>query len=155
MEIIINNNNVNFEIMDDIYTIKNFLLFISYISSETWYIGGLCIILYMIYKKYITEFTKYNTISIIKKESIHDALDNLEKDDNDFFERLSFIIRSYLEDSERVPFATKKTPNNICGDSDVREFQNILTECMHIIYAGKSRDKNIKQEMIQRVRKII
>jgi len=129
--------------MTDIYTIKNLLHFLPYLKEETWYMIGIGIIVYVIYIGYFIAFERYykmqNNLHIIlpEEKSIDDLLGDLKIDDVDFFERLSFIIRSHLEDSEQVPLATKKTPKDIHGKFVSKEFQKILTECMHAAYAEK------------------
>lgn len=147
--------------MTDIYTIKNLLNFIPYLKRETWYMIGIGIIVYAIYIGYLIVFERYykmqsNLQDILpEKKSIDDLLSNLEIDDVDFFERLSFIIRSHLEDSEQVPLATKKTPKDIHGKFVSKEFQKILTECMYYEYGNQQADNEMKKKLIEKVRKII
>ncbi|OIP54673.1 hypothetical protein AUK10_00465 [Candidatus Gracilibacteria bacterium CG2_30_37_12] len=147
--------------MTDIYTIKNLLHFLPYLKEETWYMIGIGIIVYVIYIGYFIAFERYykmqNNLHIIlpEEKSIDDLLGDLKIDDVDFFERLSFIIRSHLEDSEQVPLATKKTPKDIHGKFVSKEFQKILTECMHAAYAEKGGDNEMKKKLIEKVRKII
>jgi len=105
--------------MTDIHTIKNLLYFIPYLKVETWYMLGIGIAVYAIYIAYLIAFERYyktqqNIPDIApEKESILHILNGVEIDDTRFFEKLSFIIRSHLEDSEQVPLATKKTPRDI------------------------------------------
>lgn len=100
--------------MSDIHTIKNLLNFFPYLKEETWYMLGIGIVVYTIYIAYLIVFERYyktqnNTLKSPEKKSIWEALNSLSVEDACFFERLSFIIRSHLEDSKQVPLATKKT----------------------------------------------
>ena len=147
--------------MTDIYTIKNLLHFLPYLKEETWYMIGIGIIVYAIYISYLIAFERYykmkNNLQIVPSEekSINDVLNDLNINDVDFFEHLSFIIRSHLEDSKQVPLATKKTPKDIHGKFVSQEFQKILTECMHAAYAEKGGDNEMRKNLIEKVRKII
>ncbi|MFA6090894.1 MAG: hypothetical protein WC774_03915 [Candidatus Gracilibacteria bacterium] len=147
--------------MTDIYTIKNLLDFIPYLKKETWYMIEIGIIVYAIYIGYLIAFERYYKAQhfidtlLPQEKSIEDLLNNLAIDDAYFFERLSFIIRSHLEDSEQVPLATKKTPKDIHGKFVSKEFQKILTECMHYQYGNQQADNDRKMEMLERLRKIL
>lgn len=146
--------------MTDINTIKNLLYFLPYLKEETWYMLGIGIIVYLIYIIYLIIFERYyktqnNRLNSLEKKSIHDILDNLQIEDIHFFERLSFIIRSHLEDSEQVPLATKKTPKDIHGEFLSREFKEVLEICTYYEYTKEIANQEKKIETLERLKAII
>lgn len=145
--------------MTDIYTIKNLLFFLPYIKKDTWYMLGIGIIVYCIYIIYLIVYERYNktkeTLSpanISSKQSFHDMLDTLSLDDIYFFERLSLIIRTYLEDSEQVLLATKKTHNDIQTESISHEFKEILNICAYYEYSPDEATIDKKTEIIKHLK---
>lgn len=146
--------------MTDINTIKNLLYFLPYLKKETWYMLGIGIIVYVIYIIYLIVFERYyktqnNRFNPLEKKSVHDALNNLQIEDIHFFERLSFIIRSHLEDSEQVPLATKKTTKDIHGEFLSREFKEVLEICTYYEYTKERANQEKKIETLERLKAII
>jgi hypothetical protein len=93
--------------MADIHTIKNLLYFFPYLKEETWYMIGLSISIYVTYIVYLMAFEQYHrkqssNSEIIQSISVQDRLNNLQIQDGLFFEKLSFTIRTHLEDSDLV-----------------------------------------------------
>lgn len=147
--------------MTDIHTIKNLLYFFPYLKEETWYMLGIGIIIYAIYIAYLMVFERYYKVqnhmfhALPPKKSIQEALASLEIEDIHFFERLSFIIRSYLEDSEQVPFATKKTPKDIHREFGSETFKKMLDTCTYYEYTGEIASTEKRTEIIERIRKVL
>lgn len=98
------------------------------------------IALYLLYLTYIRAFKRYlqspTTPASERKQqqSSRDIFKDLDIHDAVFFERISFLIRSCLEDSEKVALATKKTPEDIQKESVSREIKEILHICTHYEY---------------------
>ncbi|EKD44686.1 MAG: hypothetical protein ACD_71C00044G0003 [uncultured bacterium (gcode 4)] len=146
--------------MSDIHTIKNLLNFFPYIKEETWYMLVIGIVVYTIYIAYLIIFEQYyKTQNIIlkslEKKSIWEALNNLPIEDIHFFERLSFIIRSHLEDSEQVPLATKKTSWDIRQEQISHEWKEILDVCSYYEYTNERANNEQKMKIIERLRRSI
>ncbi|HBB27411.1 TPA: hypothetical protein DCZ36_02865 [Candidatus Gracilibacteria bacterium] len=146
--------------MSDIHTIKNLLNFFPYIKEETWYMLVIGIVVYTIYIAYLIIFEQYyKTQNIIlkslEKKSIGEALNNLPIEDIHFFERLSFIIRSHLEDSEQVPLATKKTSGDIRQEQISHEWKEILDVCSYYEYTNERANNEQKMKIIERLRRSI
>ena len=103
--------------MIDIHPIKNFLYFFHYLSIETWYMLIIGITIYSIYIAYLIVFEQLYKKKSIEIDggkvatpiSMYERLQMLDVYDDRFFEILSLTIRSHLEDSNQVQFATKKT----------------------------------------------
>lgn len=148
--------------MTDIHTIKNLLYFFPYLKEETWYMLGIGITVYVIYIAYLIAFERYyksqNTLSntpLPQEKSFLDILDNLQIEDIYFFERLSFLIRTYLEDSKQVPFATRKTRRDIRGELVSHELKEVLDICTHYEYAGEEANTEQKIEILERLKNIV
>lgn len=122
---------------------------------------GIGIAVYAIYIAYLIAFERYYKSQQSapdvppQKESILQALSSLKIDDMQFFEKLSFILRSHLEDSEQVPLATKKTPRDIRWASVSREWKEILHICTHYEYAPERATEETKTEVLRRLRGIV
>jgi hypothetical protein len=129
--------------MTDIYIIKDLTDLFRYLERETWYMLsiGLCILL--IYIAYIRAFDRYYThepISLIaipnQKPSIHEIIDNIPLENTDFFDQLSMTIRSYLEISNKVLSATKKTNKDFLDENIPSTIKEILSICTYHEYAN-------------------
>lgn len=147
--------------MIDIHTIKNLIYFFPYLKEETWYMLGIGIIVYSIYIAYLIAFERYyktqniSPVHPAQEKSFLDILDSLSIDDIRFFEHLSFIIRSHLEDSRQVPLATKKTPSDIRGESISREFKEVLDICTYYEYTEAFADTEKKLAILERLKSIV
>lgn len=149
--------------MIDIHTIKNLIYFFPYLKEETWYMLGIGVVVYAIYIAYLIAFERYYrsehalTISPQEEKSFREILNRLSEDIDDihFFERLSFIIRSHLEDSRQVPLATKKTPSDIREESISREFKEVLDVCTYYEYTEEQADTGKKIEILERLKSIV
>lgn len=148
--------------MTDINTIKNLLYFFPYLKKETWYMLGIGVTIYGIYIAYLIAFERYYRS---QKQSVQeipekggtflDTLNDLQVEDIRFFERLSLLIRSHLEDSMQVPLATKKTPQDIRRESISHEFKEVLDICTHYEYAGETADSTEKTEVMERLKRAV
>ncbi|MDD5197785.1 MAG: hypothetical protein PHN60_02900 [Candidatus Gracilibacteria bacterium] len=147
--------------MTDIHTIKNLLYFFPYLKEETWYMLGVGIIVYVIYIIYLAIFERYyktqnnGTLNSPEEKSLLEVLNSLQVEDTHFFEKLSFIIRSHLEDSEQVPRATKKTSKDLRGEFLSREFSEVLDICTYYEYGEEIADLKKRGEIMERVRDIV
>lgn len=90
--------------MNDIYDIKNILTALSYIRKDTWYIIGVGIIVYLIFIFFLIVFERYYRLreqhSLQNEDNTTpDPLSDLSLDDVEFFEKISFAVRTHLEQS--------------------------------------------------------
>lgn len=89
--------------MVDIHPLKNLLNVILYMKEGTLSLLLIGIGIYTIYIVYLILFERYynnkqtHTVDIQPESSIGEILSSLSCDDHRFFEKLSFLIRSYLE----------------------------------------------------------
>ncbi len=148
--------------MSDINNIKNLLYFFPYLKEETWYMLGTGIIIYIIYVGYLVAFERYykiqkniNVATPPEKKTIQEILDNLSINDEHFFEKISFILRSYLENSYKVPLATKKTPSDIHQELNSTECKEILDFCTYYEYTGEFGDSEKREKIKEQTRKIM
>ncbi len=149
-------------VMVDINNIKNLLHFFPYLKEETWYMLGTGIIIYIIYVCYLVAFERYykiqkniSTTTPLEKKTPQEILDELSINDEHFFEKISFILRSYLENSHRVPLATKKTPGDITLELNSIECKDILDSCTYYEYAGELWDREKREQIKERAQKIM
>ena len=144
--------------MTDINTIKNLLDFIPYLKGNTWDIIGIGIVIYIIYIAYIMAFERYYKIHnspVSQKKTFHETIDTIQVDDVHFFEHLSFIIRSHLEDSEQVLLATKKTRKDIYKESASLELKEILNICTYHEYTQEKATTQKKMEILEQLKNSI
>lgn len=148
--------------MTDIHTIKNLIYFLPYLKEETWYMLGIGITVYIIYIAYLIAFERYyksqNTALIItpvQEPFFLEKLHSLEVDDIHFFERLSFLIRSHLEESKQVPLATKKTRRDIHKESISPELGEILDICTYYEYTKDLASTEKKMEIMERLKSVM
>ncbi len=136
--------------MTDIHTIKNLFYFFPYLKVETWYMLGMGIVIFAIYIIYLAVFEKYSALQnrapevVIQKKSIQDVLGKLSVNDPHFFEHLSLIIRTHLEESGKVRLATKKTARDI----NTPGLQEVLRICEYYEYTGGSAPVSEKIRLI-------
>lgn len=147
--------------MTDINTIKNLLYFVPYLKTETWYMLGIGVTIYAIYIAYLIAFERYykaqqSTPDMFpRKESILQTLSSIRIEDIRFFEKLSFVVRSYLEESNQVPLATKKTRKDIHSETVSLELKEVLDICTHYEYAPEQATEETKRAVLQRLRGIV
>lgn len=123
---------------------------------------GIGTIIYVIYIAYLIAFERYYRSQhtavetpISQERSVREALDDLSIDDVRFFERLSLIIRTYLENSKQVALATKKTPRDIHRESISYELKDILDICAHYEYTEEKASTEEKIKIIVRLKNIV
>lgn len=130
--------------MTDINDIKNIIYFLSYLRVETWYVIGSCIGIYVIHIFFLAlaeRHRKYRErISRIESgasphETALQEISLLDGDGHEFFVRLNFIIRRYLELSEYVPGAIKKTSDEILRILPSDGLRTLLETCSMHEYA--------------------
>lgn len=146
--------------MTDINTIKNLLDFIPYLKTETWYMLSAALAMYLIYIIYVRIFERYyktpNHIpEIIIPPSIHDIIAGLSVEDAHFFEKLSLMIRTYLEESEKVALATKKTQGDIRKEAISKDLKDILEICAYHEYTSTDSDVSEKKKILSRLRDLL
>lgn len=147
--------------MTDIHTIKNLLYFFPYLKEETWYMIGIGSVVYAIYIAYLIAFERYYKAQengntwISEQKSIREILWDLDTEDERFFERLSFIVRKYLEESELSPSATKKTHRDIQRESIPKQYKKALDICTYYEYTGETADKKKKQETLELLKEVM
>lgn len=128
--------------MNDIYDIKNILTALSYIRKDTWYIIGIGIIVYLIFIFFLIIFERYYRLreqhSLQNEDNTTpDPLANLELDDAEFFEKISFAVRTHLEQSWQMSGAITKTPQEIYKKIPSDSLRRILSACEFYEYTGQ------------------
>lgn len=128
--------------MNDIYDIKNILTALEYIRKDTWYIIGIGIIVYLIFIFFLIVFERYYRLreqhSLQNEDNtIPDPLTNLELDDAEFFEKISFAVRTHLEQSRQMSGAITKTSKEIYKKISSDSLKRILDTCEFYEYTGQ------------------
>lgn len=146
--------------MTDINTIKNLFSVFHYLKEETWYMLGIGIVVYLIYILYLIAFERYyktqnaHPETIAQVPSIGDILSHLRTDDILFFEHLSHIIRTHLEDTKLVAHATKKTKKDFSHEPIPEKLKDILDTCTYYEYTGQTADTTEKEQIMTEVKGI-
>ncbi len=137
--------------MNDIYDIKNILTAFSYIRKDTWYIIGIGIIVYLIFIFFLIVFERYYKL---REQYTHqdddnsssDPLKDLALDDEEFFQKISFAVRTHLEQTEQVSGATTKTVQEIYKKIPSKSLKKILDAC--VFYEYTDQDATLAQKRI-------
>jgi|GEM_PF-5564642 len=137
--------------MNDIYDIKNILIAFSYIRKDTWHIIGIGIIVYLIFIFFLVVFERYYKLREQhslpnENEIVSDPLANLSLDDEEFFQKISFAVRTHLEQTGQVSGATTKTPQEIYKRIPSKTLKKILDAC--VFYEYTAQDATLAQKRI-------
>jgi hypothetical protein len=121
---------------------------------------GLSISIYVTYIVYLMAFEQYHrkqssNSEIIQSISVQDRLNNLQIQDGLFFEKLSFTIRTHLEDSDLVHWATRKTQKEIHMTEISVNLKWVLEICSYFEYAGTPASDAQKIEIIERTKNLL
>lgn len=146
--------------MTDINTIKNLFNLLAYIREDTWYMLGTGVTVYVIYVAYLMAFERYyrehTKVAIpLQKPSLHERLQTLSYDDPLFFEKLSLLIRSHLEDTDAVSLATKKTQKEIEQTTISERLKMVLKTCAHYEYTKEEATREEKEQLLEWLKGIL
>lgn len=149
--------------MTDINNIKNVLFFLPYLKKDTWYVIGTLILVYIIYLAFLMISERYYRAKLAIpmeseediKESFLKKLGILKENDPDFFEKLSRILRSYLERCYIVENGLKKTHAEILEKVRSELLRQIFDTCTLYEYAPKESTQEQKLSLKELARKYI
>lgn len=143
--------------MTDIHPIvpNDLLIFLSYLQKETWYFIGIIFLISIFYGIYVHMLKRYEQArhdiktNIDYTNSLMERLETISENDPHFYEKLSLLLRSLLEESGYVHGATKKTVREISKSLSSREIEKILSLCTHYSYTNEKEDTREKREEIK------
>ncbi len=148
--------------MTDIHTIKNLFDLLSYMRQDTWYMLWAWVMIYVIYIVYLVVFERYHKSQQIapaqlqpEAVSIQEQISRLSLDDREFFEKLSFLIRSHLENTAAVTLATKKTQKEIEESSISERLKAVLRTCARYEYTEEEATQEEKEQLIDWLKNVI
>ncbi len=150
--------------MNDIYDIKNILNISPFFKETVYLIILFLIILVFIYlfkkfkKKYINIIeTKENLIknNLNLKNLYLKKLKNLNINDLNYFLKISYIVREFLEKTWTIDKSTKKTCYEIKKNTEIEYLYDLINDCDKFNFSKTQSTTKDKEDILNRAIKII